>query len=165
MTERDPNPEHYTAQPVAYPQPPAPAAYVQTYPQPYTQPNYAQPVSPSQPQQVMPAPGVTAKNPALAAFLQFLFVGAGSVYVGQLGIGILWFCAAAAAWFLCLVVIGFILVSLVYIGATIQAYVAASNFNRRNGIQVRQMSERSLSPHHFPPQAPSRAPLMGCCFF
>jgi hypothetical protein len=28
-------------------------------------------------------------------------------------------------------------VPLVYIGAMIQAYVAASNFNRRNGIQIR----------------------------
>jgi TM2 domain-containing membrane protein YozV len=85
----------------------------------------------------MPATGVSAKNPALASFLQFLWVGAGSVYAGQLGIGILWFCAAVVAWILCAVFIGFLLVPLVYVGAMIQAYIAAKNFNQRNGIQVR----------------------------
>jgi hypothetical protein len=40
----------------------------------------------------------------------FLWVGAGSVYAGQLGIGILWFCAAVVAWILCVSFIGFLLV-------------------------------------------------------
>lgn len=40
-------------------------------------------------------------------------------------------------WILCAVFIGFLLVALVYIGAMIQAYIAAKNFNEGNGIQVR----------------------------
>jgi len=68
MTER--YPEHYAAQPASYSQQQQPAPY----PQPYAQPNSLQSVDSAQPQQVMPAPGVTYPNVMSILSLVFAFV-------------------------------------------------------------------------------------------
>ena len=47
------------------------------------------------------------------------------------------YAAAVVVWILCVALIGFLLEPLVYIGAMIQAYIAAKNFNECNGLQVR----------------------------
>ena len=43
------------------------------------------------------------------------------------------YAAAVVAWILCVAFIGFLLGLRVYIGAIIQAYIAAKNFNECNG--------------------------------
>lgn len=87
------------------------------------------PVAPAQyPQQVR------AKNPGAAAVLSALWTGAGQIYNGQIGLGLLFMCLQFVNALLLFVLIGFVTLPLTWIIAIVQAYQRAQNFNSKHGI-------------------------------
>ncbi len=77
---------------------------------------------------------VAPKSPALAALATFFIVGLGQLLNGEVGKGIMFFCAAFVSGLLCLVLIGFILLPVVWIWAIADAYSGAQRWNARHGI-------------------------------
>lgn len=71
------------------------------------------------------------KNPGLAAVLSFLVCGLGQIYNGQIGKGIGLLVAAIISGMLCLVIIGFILLPIIYIYSIYDAYKTAEAINRK----------------------------------
>ncbi len=98
------------------------------------------------PQAIAPAPsmalgGVAAKSPGIAVLLSFIWLGAGHLYAGQVGLGVALMVFDAFLVLLAFTLIGLIIaVPLWLISAPIVmvlAYSAAKRFNERNGIVVR----------------------------
>ena len=88
-------------------------------------PYYQQPYGYGYNQQYYYTPAVQTKNPGLALFLSFIMPGAGQVYNGDIGKGILLF---FAFWVLVWILIGWIF----WIVAMVDAYQSAQNINLGN---------------------------------
>jgi TM2 domain-containing membrane protein YozV len=69
------------------------------------------------------------KSPGVAILLSLLVTGAGHWYCGEVGRGMAFFGAAFLAGLLCLVLIGFILLPIVYVWAAIDANAVATRHN------------------------------------
>jgi len=108
------------------PSPPPPSDPVPFHPQPL--------VAHQQMQAGPPVAVVVAKNPGVAAFLSFVWTGAGQIYNGQVGIGLLFMAVQFVNFFLLFVLIGFITFPLTWIASMIHAYSTAQDFNRRYGV-------------------------------
>lgn len=111
----------------AYQPPHQPQPGQQPYGQPYPPQPYAGPMVPQR-----PMPTAAPKSGGVALILSFLVPGLGHLYTGNPISAVIWFAAAVLAWVSLMIVIGFVLIPLVYIGAMIHAYVSATNFNRRH---------------------------------
>jgi TM2 domain-containing membrane protein YozV len=72
---------------------------------------------------------INQKSAGIAIVLSLLFTGAGQWYVGRVGRGFAFLGAAFVSGLLCLVVIGFILLPIVYIWAAIDANKLANEHN------------------------------------
>lgn len=77
-----------------------------------------------------------AKNPGVAAVLSFLYCGLGQIYNGQIGKGIVFLLLYSFCWILCLLIIGFILVPIVWIIGMIDAYTSAESINRQQMMRM-----------------------------
>ncbi|HZD15283.1 MAG TPA: hypothetical protein VE196_09205, partial [Pseudonocardiaceae bacterium] len=84
---------------------------------------------------------VAAKSPGVAVLLSLLWLGAGHLYAGSVGVGVAWIIVDGVLFLLSCTGIGLIVSVPVWIVAaiitTITAAGAANAFNRRNGIIVR----------------------------
>ena len=85
---------------------------------------------PQQPHQ--PVPTASPKSPGVAGILSAVIPGLGHLYTGNPIPALLWFGANVVAWLLTLVLIGWVMLPFVWIGAIIHAYISAGNFNRRH---------------------------------
>lgn len=83
-------------------------------------------------QAMMLAAQMNAKNPGVAIALSLLFPGAGQMYCGAIGRGVLFFLAYLVSWVLIIAVIGIFLV----IGVLVWACIDASNLAKRHNAQV-----------------------------
>jgi len=77
---------------------------------------------------------VVAKNPGVAAFLSFLWTGAGQIYNGQIGVGLALMALQVVNFVLLFVLIGFLTGFATWCFAIWHAYITAQEFNRRHGI-------------------------------
>ena len=102
-----------------YPAQQDPQPYPQQWPQPYGQP---------------PAMAIVPKSPGVALLLSLLIPGVGSIYAGNVALGVIILVASLIADVLCLVVIGFVLAPAVWIWGMIAAYLDAQRWNRERGI-------------------------------
>jgi TM2 domain-containing membrane protein YozV len=75
------------------------------------------------------APIKGLKNPGLAAVLSFFIVGLGQIYNGQIGKGLILLVFYIISLVLCLVLIGFILVPILWIYGIYDAYKTAEKIN------------------------------------
>lgn len=75
--------------------------------------------------------GVTlsSKNEGLAAVLSFFITGAGQIYNGRIGKGILLFIAMVISWLLCSIVIGVPMLIIIWIYGIFDAYNEAKKIN------------------------------------
>lgn len=114
---RPPGPQDMNAQPA----PPSPqAAHAQ---QPGVPPaGYPQPTT------------VVAKNPGIAAFLSFIWPGAGHLYIGNIGLGIALICITFVNILLTFILIGFVTGFVTWIFAIFHSHSQAQAFNREHGI-------------------------------
>jgi TM2 domain-containing membrane protein YozV len=71
------------------------------------------------------------KNPGIATVLSFFIPGAGQIYNGQIGKGIVFFGAAIVSYWLCFILIGFVLAPIVWIYAMVDANKTAKRVNEQ----------------------------------
>ena len=79
-------------------------------------------------------PRVAAKNPGVAAVLSAVWTGAGQIYNGQIGLGLLFMGLQFINALLMFVVIGFFAGAITWLVALFMAYNTAKSFNERHGI-------------------------------
>ena len=79
-------------------------------------------------------PRVAAKNPGVAAVLSAVWTGAGQIYNGQIGLGLLFMGLQVINALLMFVVIGFFTGFVTWVVAMIMAYNTAKSFNEQHGI-------------------------------
>ncbi|HEX8101645.1 MAG TPA: hypothetical protein VF533_03465 [Solirubrobacteraceae bacterium] len=77
------------------------------------------------------------KSPGVAVLLSLLVTGAGQIYCGRAGRGIAFFCAAFVSLILCMVIIGFVLLPIVWIWAAVDAHGLAQRQNNALLASVR----------------------------
>ena len=77
---------------------------------------------------------VIAKNPGVAAFVSFLWTGAGQIYNGQIGLGLALMALQVVNFILLFVLIGFLTGFATWCFSMWHAYTTAQSFNRRHGI-------------------------------
>ena len=82
----------------------------------------------------VPARQVAPKNPALAVIASFFLPGLGQFVNGQGGKGAAFLLSYIASALLLLVIVGFVLVSIVWIWSMVDAYSGARGWNARYGI-------------------------------
>ena len=75
------------------------------------------------------------RNPLVAAILSIIVAGLGQIYNGQIGKGVIFIILQAINGALTLVVIGWILMPIVGLWATIDAYLVAKRNNERRGLR------------------------------
>ncbi len=75
------------------------------------------------------------RNPLVAAILSIIVAGLGQIYNGQIGKGVIFIILQAINGALTLVVIGWILMPIVGLWATIDAYLVAKRNNERHGLR------------------------------
>ena len=81
-----------------------------------------------------PMPTASPKSPGVAVILSILIPGLGHLYSGNPLSAVFWFVSAVVSTVLISVLIGFILLPLVWIGAAIHAYISTANFNSRHHV-------------------------------
>lgn len=96
----------------------------QHQPQPYGQPYPPGP----------PAPTASPKSPGVAVILSVLIPGLGHLYSGNPLFAVMWFVLAGLAGLSLTILIGFVLLPMVWIGACVHAYVSTQGFNRRHHV-------------------------------
>ncbi|MBA2512227.1 MAG: hypothetical protein H0V28_12195 [Rubrobacteraceae bacterium] len=75
------------------------------------------------------------RNPLLAAILSIIVAGLGQIYNGQIGKGVIFIILQIINGALTLVLIGWILMPIVGLWATIDAYLVAKRNNERHGLR------------------------------
>jgi len=84
--------------------------------------------------QYPPMPTASPKSPGVAAILSLVIPGLGHVYSGNPLSALMWFSLATLGWLTLGLVIGFVILPLAYIGASIHAYISTANFNSRHHV-------------------------------
>ena len=72
---------------------------------------------------------LSSKNEGVAAVLSFFITGAGQIYNGRIGKGILFFIAMVISWILCSIVIGVPMLIIIWIFGICDAYDDAKKIN------------------------------------
>ena len=91
-------------------------------------------IEPGAPMYYAAPPRVAAKNPGVAAVLSAVWTGAGQIYNGQIGLGLLFMGLQFINALLMFVVIGFFTGAITWLVALFMAYNTAKSFNERHGI-------------------------------
>lgn len=91
-----------------------------------------------------PAPPVYYKNPGVATILSFFWMGAGQIYNGQIGKGILFIILYAISAMLMFLLIGFITTPILWIIGMIDANSAAKSIN----LQLAQTDRHGFRPYN-----------------
>lgn len=75
------------------------------------------------------------RNPILAAILSIIVAGLGQIYNGQIGKGVVFIVLQIINGALTVVLIGWVLMPIVGLWATIDAYLTAKRNNERHGFR------------------------------
>jgi TM2 domain-containing membrane protein YozV len=71
------------------------------------------------------------KDPAIAVVLSFLVCGLGQIYNGQYAKGFVLIVCYAVAWWLTIILIGFLIAPILWISGMVDAYQSAKRINER----------------------------------
>ena len=133
MAGWQPNPDYRPERPATPPQWQQPAQ--PSYPPAPQQPQYQpQPYAQYPPPQYQQYPQVAPKSAALGLIVSIFIPGVGSMMAGKVGEGIGILAGWLIGWFLCLVLIGFVIMPVFWIWGLVAAYQDAVKWNRDHGI-------------------------------